>query len=60
MLSRLFDPLSVRHFWKNQIFTAKELSPALSCCKIAVIELRIAIEKMSYDGIFLPPSYLFN
>ena len=60
MLSRLFDPLSARHFWKNQIFAAKKLSQALNCCKITVIELRIAIEKMSYDGVFLPPSYLSN
>ena len=26
MLSRLFNPLSARDFWKNRIFTVKKLS----------------------------------
>ena len=58
MLSRLFNPLSARHIWKNRIFAVKKLSQALNYSKIAVLELRIAVEQMSYDGIFLPLSYL--
>ena len=30
MLSRLFNPLSVRHFWKNRIFAVKKLSQTLT------------------------------
>ena len=28
--------------------------------KIAIVWLGIAVEQMSYDGKFLPPSYLHN
>ena len=60
MLSRLFNTLSARHFWKNQIFAVKKLLQALNYCKIAIIKLRIAIEQMSYSSIFLLLSYLPN
>ena len=48
MLSRLFNPLSARHFRKNRIFALKKLSQTLNYHKIAVVEL----QQMSYDGIF--------
>ena len=60
MLSRLFNPLSARHFWKKQILTVKKLMQALNYHKITIVELRIAIEQMSYDSISLLLSYLPN
>ena len=30
MLSHHFNPLSVRHFWKNRIFTIKKLLQTLT------------------------------
>ena len=38
MLSRFFNPVSARHFWKNQIFAVKKLSQTLNYHKIAIIE----------------------
>ena len=52
MLSRLFNLLSARYFWKNQIFTIKKLLQTLNYRKIAIVELEIAVEQMSYNGNF--------